>query len=41
MDRITLFAEILLPLPIPGAFTYRVPFEMNDEIEVGHWLVVW
>jgi len=40
MDRITLFAEILLPLPIPGAFTYRVPFEMNDEIEVGRRVVV-
>lgn len=40
MDRITLFAEILLPLPVPGAFTYRVPFEMNDEIEVGRRVVV-
>ncbi len=35
MDRITLFAEILLPLPIPGTFTYRVPFTLNDVIKKG------
>ncbi len=35
MDRITLFAEILLPLPIPGTFTYRVPFALNDIIKRG------
>ena len=23
--RITLFAEVLLPVPVPGTFTYRVP----------------
>ena len=36
MDRITLFAEVLLPLPIPGTFTYRVPFALNDVIKRGH-----
>jgi len=40
MERITLFAEILLPLPVPGTFTYRVPFEMNDGVEVGKRVVV-
>lgn len=35
MDRITLFAEVLLPLPIPGTFTYRVPFALNDVIKQG------
>jgi len=35
MDRITLFAEILLPLPIPGTFTYRVPFAMNEMVGIG------
>ncbi len=35
MDRITLFAEVLLPLPIPGTFTYRVPFAMNDAVKPG------
>ncbi|MEI8204235.1 MAG: primosomal protein N' [Bacteroidota bacterium] len=40
MDRITLFADVLLPLPLPGFFTYRVPFEMNDEIVTGQRVVV-
>ncbi len=35
MDRITLFAEVLLPLPIPGTFTYRVPFALNEVIKRG------
>jgi len=40
MERITLFAEILLPLPLPGTFTYRIPFEMNSEVELGRRVVV-
>ena len=39
-ERIVLFAEILLPLPIPGTFTYRVPFELNDKVKVGQRAVV-
>lgn len=39
-ERITLFAEILLPLPIPGAFTYRIPFEFNEKVRVGQRAVV-
>ena len=39
-ERITLFAEILLPLPIPGTFTYRVPFELNEKVKVGQRVVV-
>ena len=35
MERITLFVEVLLPLPVPGTFTYRVPYELNDQ--VGKW----
>jgi primosomal protein N' (replication factor Y) (superfamily II helicase) len=35
MERITLFADVILPLPVPGLFTYRVPFELNDK--VGKW----
>lgn len=38
--RITLFAEVLLPLPVPGTFTYRIPYEMNDEVEPGKRVVV-
>ena len=40
MDRITLFAKVILPLPVPGYFTYRVPFEMNDEVKVGQRVIV-
>ena len=39
-ERITLFAEILLPLPIPGAYTYRIPFELNEKVKVGQRAVV-
>ena len=39
-ERVTLFAEILLPLPIPGAYTYRIPFELNERVCVGQRAVV-
>ncbi len=35
MDRITLFADVLLPLPVPGTFTYRIPFSMNHLVQKG------
>jgi primosomal protein N' (replication factor Y) len=38
--RRTLFVEVLLPLPLPGTYTYRVPTEWNDHIEVGKRVVV-
>lgn len=34
------FAEILLPVPIAGTFTYRVPAEMEESIAVGHRVIV-
>ncbi len=40
MARTTLFADILLPLPLKGCFTYRVPFEMNESIRAGQRAVV-
>ena len=39
-ERVTLFAEILLPLPIPGTYTYRIPFELNQKAKVGQRAVV-
>lgn len=33
MDRTTLFVDVILPLPVPGLFTYRVPFDLNDQVE--------
>ena len=39
-ERVTLFADVLLPVPIPRFFTYRIPFEHNDQIEVGLRVIV-
>ncbi|MCF6171413.1 MAG: primosomal protein N' [Bacteroidales bacterium] len=40
MERITLFADILLPLPVPGTFTYRVPYELNEFVAEGQRVAV-
>jgi primosomal protein N' (replication factor Y) len=40
MDRITLFVDVILPLPVPGLFTYRVPAELNDQVEKWKRVVV-
>lgn len=40
MERKTFFADILLPLPLRGSFTYRVPAALNDRIRVGQRAVV-
>ena len=39
-ERITLFAEVILPLAISINYTYRVPFELNDVVAVGKRVVV-
>lgn len=39
-NRKTLFADIILPVPIPKMFTYRVPFELNDQILPGCRVIV-
>lgn len=40
MDRKTLFVNVILPLPVPGTFSYRVPYELNDSVKVGQRVVV-
>ncbi|MCF6342804.1 MAG: primosomal protein N' [Bacteroidales bacterium] len=40
MERITLFADILLPLPVPGTFTYRVPYDLNEFVTEGQRVAV-
>ena len=40
MERTTLFADILLPLPLKGTFTYRVPFALNNQVKAGQRAVV-
>lgn len=39
-SKITLFAELLLPVPIPKLFTYRIPFNLNNTIQVGERAIV-
>lgn len=39
-DSSTLFAEVLLPVPIPKLFTYRVPARLNDNVLVGQRVIV-
>jgi primosomal protein N' (replication factor Y) len=39
-SRETLFAELLLPVPIPRLFTYRVPFELNVYVKKGQRAIV-
>lgn len=39
-ERKTLFAEVIVPLPVAGTFTYRVPFALNDSVLVGQRAVV-
>lgn len=36
----TQFADVILPLPLPGTFTYRVPAEYDHDIKVGQRVVV-
>ncbi|QOI97798.1 MAG: primosomal protein N' [Flammeovirgaceae bacterium] len=39
-ERITLFAELILPVPVPKLFTYRVPLEFNERIAPGQRAIV-
>ncbi len=34
------FADVLVPVPIMGSFTYKVPAEMTQTISVGHRVIV-
>lgn len=40
MERTTLFIDVMLPLPVPGLFTYRVPYELNNTIDKWRRVVV-
>ncbi|TGE16240.1 replication restart helicase PriA [Hymenobacter elongatus] len=39
-DRVTLFVDVILPLPLPKLYTYRVPYEMNDDVVIGGRVIV-
>jgi primosomal protein N' (replication factor Y) (superfamily II helicase) len=37
---ITLFADVILPLPLPKLYTYRIPNDLNDKVKVGARAIV-
>jgi primosomal protein N' (replication factor Y) len=39
-ERKTFFADVLLPVPIHQVFTYRIPFELNDQLSFGLRVIV-
>lgn len=39
-ERQTYFVEVILPLAISKTYTYRVPFEMNNQVGIGKRVVV-
>lgn len=39
-EETTFFADLILPVPIPSLFTYRVPREMASLIKVGARVIV-
>ncbi len=40
VEKKTIFAEVILPLPIAKNYTYRVPFSLNTEAATGKRVVV-
>ena len=40
MERVTYFVDVLLPLPLPSLFTYRVPNEFEHTLQFGMRVVV-
>ncbi len=36
----TIFAEFILPVPIPKLFTYRIPSHLNNSVKVGQRAIV-
>jgi len=39
-EEVTYFADLILPVPIPKLFTYRVPRDMADLLKVGARVIV-
>lgn len=40
MPKETLFIDVILPLSVPNLFTYRVPFELNNFLQIGQRVIV-
>lgn len=39
-EEITVFVDVILPVPVPRLFTYRVPREYADRVQIGARVVV-
>jgi len=39
-ERITFFADVILPIPLPGTYTYRIPRDIEQFIHPGHRVIV-
>lgn len=39
-ERITYFADVILPIPLPGTYTYRIPKELEEYLTQGSRVVV-
>jgi primosomal protein N' (replication factor Y) (superfamily II helicase) len=40
MEPVTLFADVILPLPLPRLYTYRVPQALSGEVATGKRVIV-
>ena len=40
MEKVTKFIDAILPLAIPKLYTYRIPAELADALQVGQRVVV-
>ncbi|MEM1137110.1 MAG: primosomal protein N' [Bacteroidota bacterium] len=39
-EKETYFADVVLPIPVKQYYTYRIPFEYSEEIQVGSRVIV-
>ncbi|MFY0652719.1 MAG: primosomal protein N' [Cyclobacteriaceae bacterium] len=39
-ERKTWFADVLIPIPLPGTYTYRIPRDVEEQVQVGCRVVV-
>ncbi|MGZ3921411.1 MAG: primosomal protein N' family DNA-binding protein, partial [Bacteroidia bacterium] len=40
MQRQTFFTDVIVPLGVPNKYTYRVPHELNESVEIGKRVLV-
>ncbi|HSH65297.1 MAG TPA: primosomal protein N' [Bacteroidia bacterium] len=40
MSRTTYFADVILPLAVPNLYTYRIPYDLNEQVAIGKRVVV-